>query len=188
MKFRTLICSVVLCVMAVSCKEYKVAKMMRDFQKTPVVIPNGLYRVHDRNQTTYEHPGGKPLMVFYYDSLSCSSCQINHLSDLRDLYELSDSSGSFEVMTIFAPRMEEFDGVFEELMIRDFEYPLYLDLDGIFSKSNPNIPADTRFHSFLLDPEGKPIFVGNPCLSDELWNIFLKTLNLITTDCTMQSR
>lgn len=98
---------------------------------------------------------------FYHDSLSCSSCQISHLADIQSIYELSDSLGTFEVMTIFSPRPEEYDQVLRDLEIREFEYPVYVDVTGSFVSSNGCIPSDRRFHSFLTDSDRHPVFVGS---------------------------
>ncbi len=103
-------------------------------------------------------------------------CQISNLADITGLYELADSLDIFEVMTIFTPKKEEYDSVVKNLMVHDFEYPVYIDFTGSFRKINTGIPDDKRFHSFLIDSNGHPIFVGNPVASNELWSIFLNTL------------
>jgi len=103
-------------------------------------------------------------------------CQIGQLADISGLYEFADSLGNFEVMTIFSPRMEEYNSVVNNLMVRDFEYPIYVDFKGSFRKTNLGIPDDRRLHCFLIDSDGHPIFIGNPVASNELWSLFMKTL------------
>lgn len=111
----------------------------------------------------------------YHDSLSCNSCQINHLNDYLCIYEKADTM-SFDVLTIFSPRQEEYDEVMASLMKQDFPYPIYVDFDGSFRRANPCIPEDNRFHSFLLDKDGHPVFVGNPADNETMWNLFEKAL------------
>ena len=98
------------------------------------------------------------------------------MSDCLPLYELSDSIGTFRIVTIFAPRQEEYDEVIRQLMVLDFPYPVYVDFDGSFRKANPCIPEDKRFHSFLLDKEGHPVFVGDPLASDRMMELFKEAL------------
>lgn len=120
-----------------------------------------------------------PVLILYHDSLSCSMCKISHLSDLSCVYALADSLGTFEVMSIFSPREEEYDELMKNLIYRDFEYPVYIDFSGSFRRRNECIPEEDLFHSFLIDRNGHPVFVGNPGASDDLWNLFNKALSFI---------
>lgn len=99
-----------------------------------ITLPSDLVRFVDGEASACGQIPAVPVMVFYHDSLSCSSCQISHLADIRSVYELSDSLGTFEVMTIFSPRPEEYDQVLRDLEIREFEYPVYVDVTGSLSR------------------------------------------------------
>lgn len=140
------------------------------------MTPSGFQKISGRNQSFISSRSELPVFVIYHDSLSCNLCQIGHLADITGLYELADSLGIFEVMTIFSPGKEEHNSVVKNLMVRDFEYPIYVDFIGNFRKTNTGIPDNRKFHSFLIDGDGHPVFVGNPVASNELWSLFLKTL------------
>lgn len=62
-------------------------------------------------------------------------------------------------------------------MILDFPYPVYVDFNCSFRKLNTGIPEDVRFHSFLLDKNGHPVFVGNPNANETLNHLFEKVLS-----------
>lgn len=79
-------------------------------------------------------------------------------------------------MIIFSPRQDDYDSVVEELMIHDFPFPIYIDFNGEFRKQNYFIPSDRRFHSFLLDGSGHPVFIGNPIASDSMSSLFDRAL------------
>lgn len=162
------------------CTNYKVGKEMRRFVESEIVVSQDLECVADRNISTGNMPDSSSVLVMYYDSTECSGCRINHLMDLKPLYELSDSLGSFEVMTVFSPRQEEYDEVVRQLMVLDFPYPVYVDYAGEFRKANTCIPDDKRFHSFLVDRDGHPVFVGNPLASDGLWELFIKSIKSLS--------
>ena len=181
MKCLKLILLLFVSVGCVGCKEYRVAKQLKQFSSETVIIPEDLQKIDNRIQTEVGDIDGIPVFVIYHDSLSCSQCQISHLSDLLGLYELSDSLGTFSVMSIFSPREEDYDGVMKDIMYRDFEYPVYIDYTGSFRKKNTCIPEDVRFHSFLLDGDGHPVYVGNPIASDDLFKVFKAALERI--DC-----
>lgn len=87
--------------------------------------------------------------------------------------------GTFVVMTIFSPKPEEYDEVLRNLEIREFEYPVYVDVTGSFVSSNGCIPTDKRFHSFLTDSDRHPVFVGNPISGARLWDLFEQALERI---------
>lgn len=59
------------------------------------------------------------------------------------------------------------------------KFPIYIDQYGEFRSLNPRIPDDKRFHSFLLNKNGYPIYVGNPLNSQKLFDIFIKHLKRI---------
>lgn len=165
--------------MLTSCSEYVINREMRRFSSSVIEIPTELEVIKNRNISSANIPKGKPLFVLYLDSLECGSCRISHLIDYEPLYELSDSIGTFEVMTIFSPRQEDYDEIVKQLFIVDFSYPIYIDFSGRFRKSNACIPNDRRFHNFLIDSEKHPMFVGDPISGDIMWNLFNSAIRLL---------
>ena len=82
----------------------------------------------------------------------------------------------FSVMTIFSPKNEDLEEVKFQLSLANHQEHIYVDTYGTFSILNQCIPSDQRFHSFLLDDIGKPVFVGNPLVNTKLMEVFIKTL------------
>lgn len=153
-------------------------KNIRKFRECSIVVPNDMLALKGRKEINADEYINKiqPKLIIYYDSLSCNSCQVSHLFKLTALYELADSTEAFDVMTIFSQKAEEYDELMKELMIRNFYYPLFIDVDGSFRKLNQDIPEDTRFHSFLINEDSHPVFIGNPVENYDLWNLFNKKL------------
>lgn len=176
---RNLLLTALTFMLFVSCRENRIARDLRDFRTKTVVIPADLHKVNGRTRTEAGDIEKIPVLVLYHDSLSCNTCQISHLADLSDIYALADSLGTFEVMCIFSPRQEEYDEVMKNLIYRNFEYPVYVDFSGSFRKQNICIPEDPAFHSFFIDKDGHPLFVGNPAASDDLWRLFNEALQKI---------
>ena len=100
-----------------------------------MVVVDG-HRIENGNEVI----PGRRKMIIYYDSLSCNACQVSHLIDLSAIYALADSSGIFDVMTIFSPRAEEYDELMKKLVLRNFVYPVYVDYSGSFRRANRFIP------------------------------------------------
>ena len=161
------------------CSKYQLRREMHRFASSPIVIPSDLELISDRCVLKSQLPGDKPLMVIYYDSLECGSCKVNHLIDLTELYELADSTKSFEVVTIFSPKVEEYDELIRLLFLNDFSYPVYVDFSGNFRNNNMHIPSDRKFHNFLLNTDRYPVFVGNPVYGEMMADLFSKALEQI---------
>ena len=145
---------------------------MTDFMGSVIVIPDDLECICNREIENICIEDLKPVrFVVYYDSLDCSSCRISHLAELYPLLDLADS-GDFSVVTIFSPRQEELEDVRVKLMIADYDFPVYVDVNGTFSRRNKCIPSDVRFHEFLINGQGVPLFVGNPTSNEKLSDLF----------------
>ena len=156
-----------------SCSErHKLRRTMSKFVQTEIQIPDDLECVYNREVTIINKDTLKPYkLIVYYDSLDCSSCRISHIMDLYPLYEMADTC-EFSVMTIFSPKKEDLEEVKFQLSLANHQEQIYVDTYGTFSILNQCIPSDQRFHTFLVDSNGKPIFVGNPLSSMQLAEIF----------------
>lgn len=121
-------------------------------------------------------------MIIYYDSMSCNLCEISHLQDLLKIYEVAEMMETFDVVTVFAPKAEEYNDIVTRLEDLAFEYPIYADKECSLLAHNPWIPAENYFHCFLTDRSGKPIFVGNPTASNNLWIVFNEAVNTLPAD------
>ena len=174
----SLFCLLVICIMLTSCGERaKVRKLITDFMKSEIVIPENLYVIEEKMYHEADKSALKDLkLVMYIDSSSCGSCRIARFWEMIPLYELSESDSRFSVMAIFSPTIDELPEMERQLMALDFPYPVYVDIYREFALHN-RIPADSRFHDFLIDADGTILFVGNPLGTDRLMTVFNKTLN-----------
>lgn len=154
------------CICICSCNEHrKIKSMMTDFLKTEIVIPKDLECICSRTICPIALDSLKSAkFIIYYDSLDCSSCRIGRLSENFPLYAMADTS-SFSVLTIFSPCPDELEEVRLKLMKANYSFPVFIDVNGSFMDNNGSIPADLRFHSFLIDSYNYPVFVGNPLMN-----------------------
>ena len=149
----------------------KLSKDMKRFVESEIVIPDDMECVHDMNVTCLAPSALRPVkFIVYYDSLECSSCAVAHLIDLLPIYDKFKDT-EVEVMTVFSPRAEEVEDVKVELLMADPEFPVYVDTNGTFAGTNTSIPSDNRFDYFVIDGNGKPVFVGNPLANEELMTL-----------------
>lgn len=172
------ITSLLLLAIISSCVERrKVRDIMLEFVSSDIIIPDDLDCIFNaETSASYIDTLKSNKLIIYYDSLDCSSCRISHLFDIYPLYTMADTS-DFSVMTIFSPKKSEVENTRFQLMLINHSIPIYLDKNGSFAQLNYCIPTDQRFHSFLIDENAKPVFVGNPLSNIRLKKIFFENIN-----------
>ena len=149
---------------------------LQEFISNNIIIPSDIQKVSNRNIELCTVDSLSKWIILI-DSLQCSSCRIYHLYDFLPGYEMLDSIPDCELMAIFSPRQEEYDEVVKQLMILNFPYPVYVDYSCSFRKLNSFIPDDTRFHSFVIDKNRKPVFVGNPMSGQKMMDLFIQVVS-----------
>lgn len=153
-----------------------IKKIMTEFVKSEINIPEDLRCVYNREISVIDEDALKEYkLIVYYDSLECSSCRVSHISDIYPLYAMADTS-NFSVITIFSPRQTDLEDVELQLNLANHPVPIYLDINKTFCLSNLQIPQDPRFHVFLIDGKGVPVFVGNPLANVKLEQLFQSAL------------
>ena len=101
--------------------------------------------------------------LIWFDSLECSSCQLNRLYEWDNdpfAQYAQGLPGKFEVVLIFSPKKEDVHSLKFNLEGYDVSFPVIIDEAGDFPRMNPHIPADKRLHSFLLDKDNRVVMVG----------------------------
>ena len=158
-----------------SCKTEKgeLRLLLEEFEKTQIVLPSDMIMIKEGKICPYLKRDHKDMntMVFYIGEGECSDCRISHLWDYSELFELSQETGTFEIMIIFSPIEEDISYVQDRILSTQFSYPVYLDIHSLFSELN-KLPDDIRFHTFLLDSDGYPILIGNPLNNKRIRTLF----------------
>ena len=144
MKVRTSISAVILALLLFSCmseKEKRIREQLRSFMSETVSVPDNLQGIAPSGTLLYKDTSSLPKLIFYYDSSACNECEIAHLGNLEWFYVRSAEERTFDVLTIFSPSPEDYAGVVELLEIQDFDYPVYVDFDGRFRRTNASFAA-----------------------------------------------
>lgn len=153
----------------------KIRRVLEDFEKTQIVIPEDMMMIQDGEVRPYHVPDSLPIFIVYAAPKECSACKVAHLGDYEELFELGREFPNFHVMVILSPSADKVDEVRDRLSEVQFRHSVYLDCYSDFASGNA-IPDDPRFHCFLLDRERFPVFVGNPIAGKDLRNLFEKYL------------
>lgn len=118
-----------------------------------------------------------PSLVMFVDQSQCSECRLRRLSDYRFLLRLEDRG--INVLFIFSPGSENVNEVLEDLIGYKYPYNVWIDAQGEFARMNRHIPDLINFHTFLLDSNNFPVFVGDPVVSDGMMPILEKAINKV---------
>lgn len=153
---------------------------LSDFLETGVVVPDNLFSAEDWKSAHAK-------MVIYYDSISCTPCAISHLWEWNEIVKTSEQSdGKFATQFIFFPQIEYRDSLVQPVKKLPLDWPIVFDSLGEFRKQNISFPIDSRFHTFLLDKNGKVVLVGDPVNNPKLWELYKTTITqLIENDDVM---
>ena len=146
----------------------------RRMSKCVVTFPDSLEFVHDGMSGIrhWEKVAPTYRQVILVDSLECSFCRVQKTRRYKDLFDESIDDGKFDLVVILTPKKEDVETLREFLLAHDFDLPYYLDPEGEFMSLNPCIPKDARFHIFLLDPSGVPVYVGDPLKGNKAYKQF----------------
>lgn len=155
----------------------RVKNYMEEIKSTPVSLCLdkmycGRNPLKDSGNKTYR-------MVVYVDSSECTPCALSKLRFWNPLIkEAQDKKINIDYIFIIAPKPEDKDDVSMEMEITDLRSSIYLDTAYVFRKTNPAIPKDNRFHSFLLNKENNVIMVGCPITSEKIKEIYCRAIDI----------
>lgn len=166
-----------LTMMFLSCnhKEKQMQGYIAKMQETPVCVPlDKLDCVLNQEKMPIRLADSSNLrLVIYADFIVCSSCRIKEMYKWDDfLSKLDIRSNQMEVLFIFAPSHDKIGQFKMAAKALPENYPIYMDTTNIFLKSNPHIPSNPIFHTFLLDENNNVLLVGNPLENEKIEELF----------------
>lgn len=164
------------------CKNGKLAHNMREFMTQTVIIPDDLKKVSGSEVVSGGDIENCPHLVIFYDNLSCSSCTVNKLPEYQRLFDWADSLQTFDVMIIFSPEQGKYKMLVNDIALMQLPNPVYIDSSHVFHDSNRLVSENEYFHAFLMDRQGKPVFVGNPLANERLKELFFQALDILTEE------
>ncbi len=172
----------------ISCGKQKLLKQLETFTSEEVVVPDGIRQMIGWQDTIILNTDiGLARLIVYVDPVTCSSCRLKLMFEYTDVIDFHEEAGeAFVPLFIFSPPQANVDEVIRTLETTQFNYPVFIDEHQAFPAANPHIPADNRFHTFLIDKNGKVILVGDPVNNPQLWELYKTTITtLIENDGVM---
>lgn len=165
----------------VGCGNRDLRNQMRAFMSREIVLPSVMSEICSGKIRGVDNMViDVPTLIMFYGKEECSLCAISHLyDDLSGFQKINDVMGCKVIILFSLTTVEEVLDVPSHIKDLNFPFPVYIDEFGEFYRQNKDFPSDRRFHSFLVDADGHPVFIGNPLSSEKLWEIFENTLSKI---------
>ncbi|MDO5981578.1 hypothetical protein [Flavivirga spongiicola] len=113
---------------------------------------------------------------------SCGTCIdfINKWSDLS--YKLNEYDTSIILMCHSEDNFELIKYLGESGKIKKFQYPLFFDKKNEFIKLNSFMKEHKHFETVLTDKDNYILAVGNPIISKDIGDLYIKEINKSSSD------
>lgn len=184
MKFALIPISIIL---LLSCTERHRKKQLEQLFSTEIMLPNTSFLFNKTLDSTNLDIPAK--MIVYFDAETCASCALSRIWEWDEVSHITQTScGKYQTLFIFTPNPKDLQSVKQVFKGMHMENKLvYLDEQNDFITSNPTIPKDAMFHTFLLDRDNKIVLVGNPVYNEKLWGLYKNTISqLIENEGTLK--
>lgn len=116
-------------------------------------------------------------IVVYKPPLLCSSCNLESLENWKKC--IDEISENKEVNFIFIFRTKDSKELEEAIEEYNFNYPVFYDNEGNFTKKNKFL-AHPLFYVFLLNYKNEIILIGDPSQNKELWKLYKQQIEILT--------
>lgn len=167
-----------------SCKNLKVNREIKGLFGTKVDIPENLsIKIFGKDTLFHNQEDIFATLLIWYDSLQCTSCNLDYIEEWNRIYEYSaDSITGFKPIIIFSPSRKELYKFEILIKVTDFKYPIYVDYDFAFADRNSQIASFSSQKVFLLDKKHEIVLVGNPFLNKQMWKLYKSTINTLVAN------
>lgn len=155
----------------ISCRRMEMNKNVRKMQEKPAILPlDNMLCIGDNVEIedTKEHT-----WIVYHDSVYCKPCLIGHLID----WDSIRSQPLTDCVFIFSAKPKDVSQYIKAYKENEITAKVYLDTAEVFLKSNPHIPKESIYHTFLIDSHNNILLVGSPIRNEGVGRIYEKIRN-----------
>lgn len=159
-------------------KENSLEQILSKMESLPVDVDIDKYKNIQISDSIPPLSSSDFKIIKYVDSTSCTSCVLQNLylwNDLIALYKKQYKTINFYFI-ISNKNYKEKD-IITTLRNTGFKNSILLDTAGVFIKTNPNIPKESKCHTFLLDKNNRVILVGDPILNVDIEQLYNRMLD-----------
>jgi hypothetical protein len=168
-------------IVQISCGDRQLRNDIKQLTASEISMPEGIkHVVNMRDSLVNIQADNAAKLVVWVDSAACSTCRIDRLFEYEVIVEFREEIGDeFVPVFLFSPPQDKIDEVIKAVEFNELDCPVFIDENHAFPAMNPHIPADNRFHTFLIDKNGKVVLVGNPVNNPALWELYKTTITTL---------
>jgi hypothetical protein len=165
----------------ISCKNRELRRELEEFVAKEIVVHDGMWQIVGGQDSIFMNQTAEVTrLIVWVDSLGCSTCRINKMFEYAEMVDYcKEIDNGFVPLFVFSPPHSMIGDVIYAMKFNEFDYPIIIDEKQAFPAANPHIPADSRFHTFLIDKNGKVVLVGDPVNNPALWELYKTTITTL---------
>lgn len=173
MYVKVAMCAFILCTLFSSCvNKGSESKIIQQARQTKIDIPvTRLLCLQPHNIMTQrrvtQHQDYR--YVVYYDSLTCSICELQRMSMWNGIIDRTNEIGvGMEFLFIFAPGCgEKTDNFIKDYYQNKYNLTVFVDTVGCVLRQNPLL-GNRIMHAFILDRNNNIVKIGDASRNKEL--------------------
>lgn len=166
----------ILCLCACRNKEKEqIAQLVSEWQNKEIVFPEkSTFTYFGEDTTSYPLPKSTYKILVYVDSAGCMKCTLK-LPLWKQLIKTVNSSAPEQIPFLFYFHPHNYEQIKYILKRDDFDLPVCIDPKDELNKLN-HFPSEMMFQTFLLDSSNRVLAIGNPILTPQIQDLYLKII------------
>lgn len=149
-------------------------RSVKEFYQKEIFFPRDLPKYYQgKIDTTHLQLYNCYKIITYIDA-SCQICinELLHWEELITKFQKYNVKFIIIIGNISLETLKSPENVFYE-----FKYPLYLDQNETYTRTNNYDPIQTSFKTFLLDRNNRVLLTGSPLMSNDNYLLYKKVLD-----------
>ncbi|WP_297829356.1 hypothetical protein [uncultured Rikenella sp.] len=125
---------------------------------------------------------GVAKVLVYYSAEGCTPCKLKELMQWRPMIEELAEDSAVRFVFILNPAHTTERELEMTLYGMRFVHPVFYDRANEFEISNPELPKNPVFQTFLLDSANRVMLVGSPVGNAKMWELYKRTIAGMTAE------
>lgn len=151
-----------------SCKRIAVQHRYKQMVEHEVVMPQGMTLLSER----FVNPFGKTdRIVVWFDAHACSTCEVKRLNGWTSVLDSFGEEAPDPIFVFSCPEdlRDEFETTIANM---EYDFSIWADYQNEFELNNKQIPADSRYHTFVIDSTNNVVLIGNPVYNKKIRQLY----------------
>lgn len=133
-------------------------------------ISDSLYN-KDKDTSSYVY-------VSYLDSTECTPCHLSKVNEWEEIVSIFNKSNlSVDVVLIYVAKEDAVSTLWKSYNSNGCLRKVYVDTSNVFKNTNKFLPIDKKLHTFLLNPQGKVVLIGDPIRNEKIRELIKKYID-----------